>query len=146
MGPDRDGILDVRKHAMARPKHSHPTPAELEVLQLLWQHGPSTVRQVMERLHPRRPRGYTTVMSLLNVMHEKGLLKRKPDGRAFIYSARVDQAKTLKRMVGDLLSRAFQGSTSALVTHLLEQADPSEEELEVIRQVIANYGHEQGDD
>ena len=122
---------------MARPKHPHPTPAELEVLQVFWQGGPATGREVMERLPAKSgQRGYTTVMSLLDVMHEKGLLKRKTVGRAFVYSAKADEAKTLKRMVGDLLSRAFRGSSSALVTHLLDQATPTEDELAAIRSVI----------
>ena len=124
---------------MARPKHSHPTPAELEVLTVLWEEGPATVRQVMERLNATRPRGYTSVLSLLDVMHEKGLLKRKSEGRAFIYSPRVDQTKTLGKMVGDLLSRAFQGSSSALVSHLLDQAAPDTEELKAIRAAISDH-------
>lgn len=133
---------------MARPKHPHPTPAELEVLQVLWDQGPATVRQVMERLQETlkgaRPRGYTTVMSLLDVMHGKGLLKRKPKGRAFVYSAKADQSKTLKQMVGDLLGRAFQGSSSALVTHLLDQASPNSEELREIRCAIEEHERSQG--
>ncbi len=124
---------------MARPKQPHPTPAELEVLQTLWDDGPATVREVMDRLNKVRPRGYTSVMSLLDVMHEKGFLRRKAQGRAFVYSAKADQAKTLKKMVGDLLSRAFQGSSSALVSHLLDQASPDSEELKAIRQAIEEH-------
>ena len=124
---------------MARPRQSHPTPAELEVLHHLWEHGPSTVRQVMNQLEGKRQRGYTSVMSLLNVMYEKGFLKRQPHGRAFLYSARADQSRTLKGMVGDLLGRAFDGSTSSLVTHLLAQAKPSEEEIRLIREAIEDY-------
>ena len=131
---------------MARPKQNHPTPAELEVLQVLWDDGPATVREVMQRLQKQRPRGYTTVMTLLNVMHEKGLLRRKPRGRAFVYSAKVDQAKTLSRMVGDLLRRAFQGSSSSLVTHLLNHAPPSQAELDAIRSAIEKHERESGDD
>ena len=75
---------------MARPKHQHPTPAELEVLKILWEAGPLTVRAVMESLKKRRKRrAYTTVMSLLNVMTDKGLLRRKPKGRAFLYTAKA---------------------------------------------------------
>ena len=129
---------------MARPKQSHPTPAELEVLHILWTDGPATVRQIMERLDSKRPRGYTTVMSLMDVMHEKGLLKRKPDGRAFLYSAKVDQTKTLKRMVGDLLRRAFEGSSTSLVTHLLDHASPTDDELSEIRKAIELYDREHG--
>ena len=124
---------------MARPKHQHPTPAELEVLNILWDQGPSTVRDVMECLNPNRPRGYTTVMSLLNVMFEKGLLTRKQEGRAFRYAARVQREKTLRRMVGDLLGRAFNGSSSTLITHLLEQASPDDKELAAIRSAIESY-------
>ncbi len=130
---------------MARPKQTHPTPAELEVLQTLWDDGPATVRQVMERLNSDRPRGYTTVLSLMDVMHGKGLLRRKSQGRAFVYSAKADQAKTLKKMVGDLLNRAFQGSSSALVMHLLDQASPSADELQSIRAAIKDHEREQGE-
>ena len=127
---------------MARPKHEHPPPAELEVLQILWDQGPATVRDVMERLEPSRSRAYTSVMSLLNVMTDKGLVTRKPQGRAFIYAAKAPRGKTLGRMVRDLLGRAFQGSTAALVAHLLEQARPSSDELNEIRKTIESYKQE----
>ena len=78
-------------------------------------------------------------MSLLNVMYDKKLLLRKPHGRAFIYSARVDETKTLKKMVGDILSRAFDGSSCLLISHLLEQASPSDDELKAIRSAISEY-------
>jgi predicted transcriptional regulator len=129
---------------MPRPRQSHPTPAELEVLQVLWDEGPATVRQVMERLNPARPRGYTTVMSLLDVMHDKGLLKRKSEGRAFVYAPKVDQNKTLGRMVQDLLSRAFQGSSSTLVSHLLDQTSPDPDELKAIRAAITEHERRKG--
>jgi predicted transcriptional regulator len=78
-------------------------------------------------------------MSLLNVMTEKGLVKRQPKGRAFIYRARSDRARTLRRMVGRLLGRAFEGSTTQLVAHLLDQTKPSDEELDQIRKAIEEY-------
>ena len=131
---------------MARPKMPHPTPAELEVLKILWEQGPSSVRDVMQELNPSRPRGYTSVMSLLNVMFEKKLLSRKPDGRAYLYSAKVDEKKTLSKMVGDVLSRAFDGSSSALIAHLLEQAAPSETELREIRKAIRSYESERSEE
>ena len=124
---------------MARPRHENPTPAELEVLQVIWERGPSTVRQVMSALHQERPRAYTSVMSLMNVMVEKGLLSQKPKGRAFVYSARTSQARTQSEIVGDLLSRVFDGSASALVTHLLDQAKPGSEELDEIRKTITEF-------
>ena len=78
-------------------------------------------------------------MSLLNVMAEKGLLVRKPGGRAFRYAAKADRTKTLGRMVSDLCHRAFEGSTSVLVTRLLEEAKPTKAELDQIREVIESY-------
>lgn len=124
---------------MARPRHENPTPAELEVLQIIWERGPSTVREVMNVLNKQRPRAYTSVMSLMNVMAEKGLLVQKPKGRAFVYKAKVTREKTLTSMVRDLLNRAFDGSASALVTHLLQHAKPTAEELDEIRKAITDF-------
>ena len=129
---------------MARPRHENPTPAELEVLQVIWQRGPSTVRQVMTILNKTRTRAYTSVMSLMNVMTEKGLLSQEPKGRAFVYSAKVSQNRTQSRLLTDLLNRAFDGSASALVTHLLEQTTPNSEELNDIRQTIADFPQKKG--
>jgi BlaI family penicillinase repressor len=124
---------------MSRPRSEHPTPAELEVLQFLWGHGPATVREVMRDLNGTRRRAYTSVMSLLNVMTEKGLLTRQARGRAFVYAPRVKPTPTLRNMVADLLDRAFGGSAELLVAHLLEQTDPSNHELDEIRRVIDEY-------
>jgi predicted transcriptional regulator len=130
---------------VARPKHENPTPAELEILHLLWGEGPLTVREVMDRLEKKRPRAYTSVMSLLNVMTEKRLLLRKPEGRAFRYAAARLRQQTLGEMVDDLLGRAFGGSAAALVTHLLEQASPDEQELGEIRRTIRQYQQEKSE-
>jgi len=127
---------------MARPKEEQPTSGELEVLKVLWDRGPSTVREVMDVLHEDRPRAYTSVMSLLSVMAEKGLLVREPRGRAFVYRPKTDRGRTLRRMVGDLVGRAFEGSTSQLVAHLLDQTKPSAKELDEIRRAIEAYQHD----
>lgn len=126
---------------MVRPKQDHPTPGELEVLKILWEHGPLTVREVMDRLNrdESRSRAYTSVMSLLNVMADKQLVVRRQQGRAFVYSARAPRDKTLGRMVGDLLGRAFEGSASSLVAHMLDQTEVSEHELAEIRRAIESY-------
>lgn len=129
---------------MARPKTEHPTPGELEVLRILWQRSPLSVREVMEVLNRRRPRAYTSVMSLLNVMTDKGLLSRKPQGRAFVYAPKAGRQKTMRRMVADLLGRAFEGSASLMVAHLLEEAHPTTNELAEIRRAIVEY--ERGQD
>ncbi len=127
---------------MARPRHESPTPAELEVLQVIWDRGPSTVRDVMRVLNRQRPRAYTSVMSLMNVMVEKGLLTTQPKGRAFLYSARVSQGGTQGEIVKDLLNRVFDGSASALMMHLLAEAKPDSEELDEIRKTISEFAQE----
>lgn len=130
---------------MARPKHEQPTPAELEILKVLWDRGTLSVREVMELLNVEgRERAYTTVMSLMNVMTDKGLLKRSPQGRAFVYTAKAQREPTLGQMLGDLLGRAFEGSPSALVAQLLDEANPTQQELDEIRKTIAQYQRQQG--
>jgi predicted transcriptional regulator len=129
---------------MARPREEQPTAGELEVLKVLWDRGPGTVRDVMDVLNESRPRAYTSVMSLLNVMTEKGLLVREPQGRAFVYRPKTDRGRTLKRMVGDLLGRAFEGQASQLVAHLLDQSKPTSAELNEIRQAIEEYQRGRG--
>jgi len=83
-------------------------------------------------------------MSLMNVMAEKGLLNQKPKGRAFIYSAKVSREKTKSRLLSDLLNRAFDGSASALVAHLLQQAEPDREELDEIHKTISEFTQKKG--
>ncbi|UUO06815.1 BlaI/MecI/CopY family transcriptional regulator [Blastopirellula sp. J2-11] len=124
---------------MPRPKQSTPTAGELEVLKVLWDRGPSTVRDVMNELNQVRPRAYTSVMSLMNVMADKGLLQRKPEGRAFIYEAKRPRDKTLGGILHDVLGRAFGGSASNLVAHLLEESKPSGAELDAIRRTLEQY-------
>lgn len=125
---------------MARPKTPHPTPAELEILKILWDSGPLTVREVLDLLNQSGPpRAYTSIMSLLNVMADKGLLDREPEGRAFRYRPAVERSKTLGSLVSDVWQRAFEGSASSLVAHLLDQAQPSADELAEIRRLLKNY-------
>ena len=103
-----------------------------------------TVRQVMAAMSHagQKDRAYTSVMSLMSVMADKGLLARTPRGKAFIYSAKARRDETLGGMVGDLLRRAFEGSASQLVAHLLPKAD--EKELEQIRRTIEAYRRDKG--
>lgn len=124
---------------MARPKQQTPTAGELEVLKVLWARGACTVREVLNELNKRRTRAYTSVMTLLNVMTDKGLVTRQPQGRAFVYQARRPRETTLGRLVQDLLGRAFEGSASALVTQVLAESKPSDEELEAIQRAIDAY-------
>lgn len=122
---------------MPRPRSPNPTPRELEVLRLLWDRGPSTVREVLGFLP--HDLAYTSVMSLLNVMYEKKLVSRTPEGRAFRYAARYQLDQTQRNLIGELLKRAFDGSARNLVARLLEQANPSTEELDAIHQLIQEH-------
>ena len=144
MRPLSRGKLSKSNLSMPRPREEQPTAGELEVLKVLWDRGPSTVREVMDVLNESRPRAYTSVMSLLNVMTDKRLLVREPRGRAFVYRPRLDRGKTLRRLVGDLLSRAFEGSTSQLVLHLLDQSRPTANELAEIQKAIEEYQRQGG--
>jgi predicted transcriptional regulator len=127
---------------MARPRHEQPTPAELEVLKILWDRdGPASVREVLEVVNARAdgPRAYTSVMSLLNVMTDKGLLRRTPQGRAFLYEPAIPRESTLRSMLGETLERVFDGSASLLVAHLLDQSHPDGDELAQIRALLDAY-------
>ncbi len=127
---------------MARPRHEQPTPAELEVLKILWERqGPSSVRDVLEsvNLQADPPRAYTSVMSLLNVMTDKGLLRRSPQGRAFVYEPVAPREQTLRSLLGETLKRVYDGSASLLVAHLLDQSRPSADELDKIRSLLDAY-------
>ncbi len=124
---------------MARPKNQQPTPAELEVLKILWDSDPLTVREVMQALNETKPRAYTSVMSLLNVMVEKKFLTRTAFGRAYKYKVAESRENTLGALVNDLVKRAFEGSKTALVAHLLDESSPSTKELEEIRKLIEKH-------
>jgi BlaI family penicillinase repressor len=125
--------------SMARRTQETPTEAELEVLKVLWDRGPSTGREVLDVLVAQRKRAYTSIMSVLNIMANKGQVIRKPHGRAFIYFAKRPREKTLGKMVSILLGRAFEGSAASLVSQLLDQSKPTPEELDKIRKVIEEY-------
>lgn len=113
-----------------------PTDAELAILRVLWRRGPSTVRQVHEDLERRSLTGYTTVLKLLQIMTEKGLVERDESQRAHVYVARLPEEQTLGQLVGDLLDRAFEGSSSRLVMRALESRPASPEELAEIRRML----------
>jgi BlaI family penicillinase repressor len=127
---------------MPRPRHEQPTPAELEILKILWERGgPASVRQVLEIVNrdARAPRAYTSVMSLLNVMTDKGILRRAPYGRAFLYEPVLPREQTLRSLLGETLERVYNGSASLLVAHLLDQSRPTVDELDQIRSLLDAY-------
>jgi predicted transcriptional regulator len=113
-----------------------PTDAELAILRVLWERGPSTVRQVHDVLSADRQAGYTTVLKLLQIMTEKGLVERDESSRTHIYVPRYSEEHTQRQLVGDLLDRAFGGSAMKLVMQALAARKSSPEELAEIRRLI----------
>ncbi|CAN5840942.1 BlaI/MecI/CopY family transcriptional regulator [soil metagenome] len=117
-------------------KQNKPTKSELDILSILWEKDAATVREVYESISERKPTSYTTVLKLMQIMFEKGLVKRDDSNRAHIYSAKHPQEQTQKNLVSDLLEKAFRGSALKLVQHVLETKPASAEELAEIRQLI----------
>ena len=113
-----------------------PTEAELEILRVLWEQGPATVRQVHEALVGTRETGYTTTLKLMQIMADKGLVTRDESARTHIYEARLSQEHTQRQLLNDLVERAFGGSAAALVLRALSTQKTSDEELQEIRQLI----------
>jgi predicted transcriptional regulator len=122
--------------AMNRPPAPRPTDAELAILRILWDRGPSTVRQVHEILGRDRQAAYTTALKLLQIMTEKGLVERDERDRTHIYRARLSEETTQRQLVRDLVDRAFAGSSSKLVMQALATKRASAEELRDIRKAI----------
>jgi predicted transcriptional regulator len=123
---------------MARKPSARPTPTEVEILGILWEHGPATVREVHERLGAARGIGYTGALKLLQNLFAKGLVQRKEDEHAHIYEAR-EPAKIKRQLLGDLVRKVFAGSASQLVLHLLEDEWASPEDIEEIRKMLATH-------
>lgn len=122
---------------MSRAKPTlRPTQAETAILQVLWQRGPSTVREVYEVLSAERDIGYTTVLKLLQIMHDKGLVRRDESQRSHRYQAVSTQRRTQQQLVADLLDRAFGGSMRNLVMHALSSRKASPEDLAEIRTLL----------
>lgn len=116
-----------------------PTAAELEILRVLWSLGPATVREVHEQLNQTKPTGYTTVLKLMQIMAEKGLVRRNEDQRAHVYEAACRREDTQRQLVGDLVERAFGGSATQLVMQALAAKRATPEELAEIRRILDEF-------
>lgn len=121
-------------------KLPRPTDAELAILRVLWSRGASTVRDVHDVLSRERPTAYTTALKLLQIMTEKGLVRRDDSDRTHVYEARLSQEQTQRQLVRDLLDRAFGGSASQLVMQALASRRASAEELSEIRKLLDAKG------
>jgi predicted transcriptional regulator len=113
-----------------------PTSTELVILRVLWDRGPSTVREIYEVLNKVKPTGYTTVLKMLQIMTAKGTVLRNENQRAHVYEACQPAEKTRQQLAGDLLKRVFGGSASQLLMHALAGKKASQEEIEEIRQIL----------
>lgn len=121
---------------MALFNRPRPTESELEILQILWEYGPSSVRFVNDQLNEKREVGYTTTLKLMQIMIEKGLVIRNTDQRSHIYEASVKEEETQKRLLDELTDGAFRGSAMKLVVQALGNASASKEELDEIKELI----------
>lgn len=120
-----------RSHLLPRP-----TEGELELLGILWEKGPATVRDLHEEISIRRPVGYTSVLKLLQIMTEKGLVEREESGKAHIYRPAASQQETQNQMLRDISERLFAGSAAQLALHALALEPVSDRELEELRHLI----------
>ena len=129
---------------MARSESEHPTKLELEILKVLWDQSPLPVREVRARLDAQanRPLAHSSVITMLNIMHRKGFLRRRKQGKAFLFSPKVKKENVTGKMMGDLISRAFNGSPSAMVLNLIETADLDCDELAELRRLISRKAKE----
>jgi len=115
-----------------------PTDAELEVLQVLWQNGPSTVRFINDKLNKKRLVGYTTTLKIMQIMAEKQILERQVSGRGHIYSSLVEEQETQKALLDGFLDKTFRGSALKLVMQALGNRRTSKQELSEIKDYLAN--------
>ena len=124
---------------MSKADSIRPTEAELQILKVLWKRGASTVREVRDVIHQSKPTLYTTVFKLMQIMTEKGLVKRDLLQRAHLYEANVEESQTQQQLVGDLLEKVFDGSASQLVMRALSNKKASKQEIAEIRNLLDEF-------
>ena len=134
-----DNHEDHRQYSSMAILPRRPTEAELTILHALWEAGPSSVGDVQRLLGRAKPTGYTTALKLLQIMNEKGLVDRDETVRPQIYRARHSREETQRRLLGDLLDRAYGGSVKALVLHALSSSPSTREELAAIEKLLDRY-------
>lgn len=132
---------------MASSKNK-PTQRELDILQILWRLGPSTVRQVHEELNQlenAKKVGYTTSLKFMQLMHEKGFLSREMDGQSHIYTPTISEQENVSRVLGKIVDTTFKGSTMKLVMQLLGNKKTSKKELKEIREFLDDLENKEED-
>ncbi len=131
-----DNDESLRHNRLVKAKQPNPTAGELEILRVLWDSGPLSVRDVQKALNEVKPTGYTTVLKLMQIMTGKGLVSRDEEQRPQIYSARYPREHTQRQLLQDLTQRAFGGSVKALVLQALTTRKSTERELEEIEKLL----------
>jgi len=119
-----------------RPASRYPTELELEILKVLWRDGPAPVRHVREALATARDLAYTSVMTVMNIMTEKGYLSRARKRGVYVYRPRITRQWTARRILGDVVDRVFDGSATAVMLHLIESGQINDAELESLRKLL----------
>ncbi|MGN6193630.1 MAG: BlaI/MecI/CopY family transcriptional regulator [Ginsengibacter sp.] len=121
---------------MTNSKFSKPTESEMEILQVLWELGPSTVREVHDVLSETKDSGYTTTLKLMQIMNEKGLLNRNDESKTHVYSSAVKKESVQKQVVSKMINGLFKGSSAKLVMHALGNHRASKEEIMEIKKYL----------
>ena len=121
---------------MKNSTQSKPTESEMEILKVLWEKGPSTVREVHDILSKKKEAGYTTTLKLMQIMNEKGLLSRNDEMKSHIYSSLVKKQSIQKQMVSKMINGLFKGSSASLVMHALGNHRASKEEIREIKKYL----------
>jgi BlaI family transcriptional regulator, penicillinase repressor len=128
---------------MSTPRQTKPTESELEILGILWDKGPSTVREVHEILEKSKEAGYTTTLKLMQIMHEKNMLTRDTSSKTHVYEAAISQETTQKQLLNKMIDTVFNGSASQLVLQALGNHHSSKEELDKIKQYLSQIEDQQ---
>jgi predicted transcriptional regulator len=121
---------------MPRPSSSQPTEVELQILRILWDLGPSPVREIHKRLEAEKGTNYSTTVKMLSVMLQKGLLRRDEDAQPHVYRTALTREKAGKKMLGELIEKVYEGSAMSLILQALSSSKPTKEELDEVRRLL----------
>jgi predicted transcriptional regulator len=119
-----------------RPTENNITAQQLEIMKVVWRLGDATVRDVYEALRAQRSIAYTTVMTTMKTMEARGHLKKRAEGRAYVYQAVEPQNRALRKIVGDFIDRVFNGSAEPLLAHLVQERQLSQKDLDKVARMI----------